>query len=88
VDYDTTDRLEYLAKVLLWKRFFSVPSIVPAPSIIKELEQADQSDLQESLHPNHFVQQAVGTCSVSFVAGSARQGSTPKSFRIGSTDSS
>jgi hypothetical protein len=45
VDYDTTDKLEYLAKVLLWKQSFSVPSIVPAPSIIKELEQADQSDL-------------------------------------------
>jgi hypothetical protein len=80
VDYDTTDKLEYLAKVLLWKQFFSVPSIVLAPSIIKELEQADQSDLQESLHPNHLGQQAVGTCSVSSGAGSARQGSTPKSL--------
>jgi hypothetical protein len=62
VDYDARDKVAYLAKVLLWKKFFAVPPIALVPSVIAELKEADQGDLQESLHPNHFGQQAVGTC--------------------------
>jgi hypothetical protein len=80
VDYDTTDKVEYLAKVLLWKKFFSVPPIALVPSVIKELKQADQGDLQESLHPNHFGQQAVGTCIRQFWSQFGSKGSAPKSL--------
>jgi hypothetical protein len=62
VDYDTRDKVGYLAKVVLWQRFFSIPPIALVPSVVKELKKADQGDLQESLHPNHFGQQAIGTC--------------------------
>ncbi len=79
IDYDTSAKLDYLAKVALWKRFYT-PGIVLGPSIIKELKEADQGDLQESLHPNHFGQQAVGTCLRQFWSQFGAKGSTPQSL--------
>jgi hypothetical protein len=53
---------------------------VLTPNIIKELKKADQGDLQESLHPNHFGQQAVGTCIRQFWSQFGAKGSAPKSL--------
>jgi hypothetical protein len=44
------------------------------------LKQADQGDLQESLHPNHFGQQAVGTCLRQFWSQFGAKGGAPKSL--------
>jgi hypothetical protein len=52
VDYDARDKVAYLAKVLLWKKFFAVPPIALVPSVIADLKEADQGGLQESLHPS------------------------------------
>jgi hypothetical protein len=79
VDYDTSAKLDYLAKVALWKRFY-IPGIVLIPGIVNELKQADQGDLQESMHPNHFGQQAVGTCIRQFWSHFGAKGSAPKSL--------
>lgn len=80
VDYDTRDKVGYLAKVLLWDRFFSIPPIALVPSVIDELKKADQGDLQESLHPNHFGQQAVGTCIRQFWSQFGVEGGAPTSL--------
>jgi GDSL-like Lipase/Acylhydrolase family len=80
VDYDTTDKVAYLAKVLLWQQFFSIPPLALVPGVIDELKKADQGDLQESLHPNHFGQQAVGTCLRQFWSQFGVKGSAPQSL--------
>jgi GDSL-like Lipase/Acylhydrolase family len=80
VDYDAGDKAEFLAKVLLWKKFFSIPPIALVPDVIAELKQADQGDLQESLHPNHFGQQAVGTCLRQFWSQFGAKGGAPQSL--------
>jgi hypothetical protein len=80
VDYDAGDKAEFLAKVLLWKKFFSIPPIALVPDVIAELKKADQGDLQESLHPNHFGQQAIGTCLRQFWSQFGAKGGAPQSL--------
>jgi putative methionine-R-sulfoxide reductase with GAF domain len=80
VDYDARDKVAYLAKVLLWKKIFALPPIALIPSVIAELKEADQGDLQESLHPNHFGQQAVGTCLRQFWSDFGSKGRGPTSL--------
>jgi hypothetical protein len=58
----------------------SATSIALVPSVIAELKEADPGHLQESLHPNHFGQQAVGTCLRQFWSQFGVKDSAPQSL--------